>query len=147
MSRSRLRGASRPNVRFDRTPVILPEPRADFVLVLQTLTQDHQPGNTRWQPTIRTMTWDGAPVRGTARHAKGASELFSQYEKGPFVVAVCVEPPSERLEIDVRRPSAHHRLSVQQLHRWINSADASPAETLNKVNDLFLAHTLRQAGE
>jgi hypothetical protein len=40
--------------------------------------------------------------------------------------------PGTQLEIEVRSPSSRHTLSVNQLHRWINSTNASPAETLKK---------------
>jgi hypothetical protein len=40
--------------------------------------------------------------------------------------------PGTRLQIEVRSPSSHHALSVNQLHRWINSTNESPAETLKK---------------
>jgi hypothetical protein len=41
--------------------------------------------------------------------------------------------PGTKLEIQVREPSTHHTLSVQQLQRWINGITGSPAETLRKA--------------
>ena len=41
--------------------------------------------------------------------------------------------PGSRLEIQVREPGSHHTLSVQQVQRWIDSVNASPAETLKKA--------------
>jgi hypothetical protein len=41
--------------------------------------------------------------------------------------------PETRLEIQVREPGSHHTLSVQQVQRWIDSVNASPAETLKKA--------------
>jgi hypothetical protein len=41
--------------------------------------------------------------------------------------------PGTRLEIQVREPGSHHVLSIEQVERWINSVNASPAETLRKA--------------
>jgi hypothetical protein len=40
---------------------------------------------------------------------------------------------STRLEIQVRDPASHHVLSVHQVQRWIDSVNASPAETRKKA--------------
>jgi hypothetical protein len=40
--------------------------------------------------------------------------------------------PGSRLEITVREPSTVHSLTVQQLHRWVNSVTTSPAEVLRR---------------
>jgi hypothetical protein len=41
--------------------------------------------------------------------------------------------PQSKLEITVREPGTYHTLSVHQVQRWINSVNASPAETLRKA--------------
>jgi hypothetical protein len=41
--------------------------------------------------------------------------------------------PGTRLEIQVREPASIHTLSVQQLHRWIESVTASPAGVLRRA--------------
>jgi hypothetical protein len=41
--------------------------------------------------------------------------------------------PGSRLEIAVREPSTMHTLTVQQLHRWVNSVTTSPAEVLRRI--------------
>jgi hypothetical protein len=41
--------------------------------------------------------------------------------------------PGTRLEIQVREPASIHTLSVQQLHRWIESVTTSPAEVLRRA--------------
>jgi hypothetical protein len=41
--------------------------------------------------------------------------------------------PGSRLEIAVRQPSSHHSLTVQQVQRWINRSNSSPAETLRRA--------------
>jgi hypothetical protein len=41
--------------------------------------------------------------------------------------------PGTRLEIQVREPTSIHTLSVQQLHRWIESVTTSPAEVLRRA--------------
>jgi hypothetical protein len=41
--------------------------------------------------------------------------------------------PSTKLEITVRDPGSHHTLSVHQLQRWIESANATPADALKKA--------------
>jgi hypothetical protein len=41
--------------------------------------------------------------------------------------------PGTRLEIQVREPTSIHTLSVQQLHRWVESVTTSPAEVLRRA--------------
>jgi hypothetical protein len=41
--------------------------------------------------------------------------------------------PGTKLEIQVREPGTSHVVSVQQLQRWMNSTQNSPAETLRKA--------------
>ena len=41
--------------------------------------------------------------------------------------------PGSRLEIEVREPSTVHRLTVQQLHRWIGGGPGSPADVLRRA--------------
>jgi hypothetical protein len=41
--------------------------------------------------------------------------------------------PQTRLEISVRAPGTQHVVSVQQVHRWIDTVNASPSETLMKA--------------
>jgi hypothetical protein len=41
--------------------------------------------------------------------------------------------PGSRLEIRVREPGSHHTLTVQQVQKWLNSVNPSPAETLKKA--------------
>jgi len=40
--------------------------------------------------------------------------------------------PGSRLEIQVREPATVHSLTVQQLHRWIESDTKSPADVLRR---------------
>ena len=41
--------------------------------------------------------------------------------------------PGSKLEIVARSPGSHHSLTVQQVQRWLNSVNASPADTLKKA--------------
>ena len=41
--------------------------------------------------------------------------------------------PGTKLEIHVRQPATSHVVSVQQLQRWMNCTNSSPAETLRKA--------------
>ena len=41
--------------------------------------------------------------------------------------------PATRLEITVRAPAARHTLTVNQLQKWINSANTGAGETLKKA--------------
>jgi hypothetical protein len=41
--------------------------------------------------------------------------------------------PGSRLEIQVREPATVHSLTVQQLHRWIESGTKSPADVLRRT--------------
>ena len=41
--------------------------------------------------------------------------------------------PGTRLEVQVRHPGTRHVVSVQQVQRWIDSVNTTPAETLKKV--------------
>ena len=40
--------------------------------------------------------------------------------------------PATRLEIQILEPSVTHTLSVQQVHRWLSGATASPNERVRK---------------
>jgi hypothetical protein len=41
--------------------------------------------------------------------------------------------PGSRLEIQVREPSTVHSLTVQQLHRWLDSVTPSPGDVLRRA--------------
>jgi hypothetical protein len=41
--------------------------------------------------------------------------------------------PATRLDVEVRDSRTRHNVSVQQVERWINSVNASPADTLQKA--------------
>ena len=41
--------------------------------------------------------------------------------------------PATRLEIGIREPMTSHVITVQQLHRWLNSVTGSPAEVLRRA--------------
>jgi len=41
--------------------------------------------------------------------------------------------PGSRLEISVREPGTTHSLTVQQLHRWIDSGTKSPADVVRRA--------------
>lgn len=41
-------------------------------------------------------------------------------------------PPGTELDVQVREPPTHHRITVQQIHRWCDGIAASPDEALKK---------------
>lgn len=41
--------------------------------------------------------------------------------------------PNTRLEISVRSPGSQHTVTVQQIHRWIDTVNPSPSDTLKKA--------------